>query len=297
MSKETSDRSRRACSSSGRLGAGTEEIDPAGGDRHESQLLDMLFGFGALGALAGGLVTVFTLVPARSLSHHGAGVASALCVLTFCTSGVALSGLAYVSRRAATGRLDGRVGRALPLAFLFLVPTLAPWTRVAIAFPRFVEAAFAVSFATGLIGMASVWTSLRTTNRVSAVFASVNACEYGLLGLGLALAGGPVAMAGLSAAAAALGVALLLQLRGSLHPGVLGGVTRTVPRAVIAMTMALALSLSGLGLRAAMMPEPTHVRAGQGPHRGAPVLLRGAVVMVGRADATSSRGCRPVDEE
>lgn len=235
-------------------------------DEHGEHLLDILLGAGLVGATAGGVVTLLTLVPVRTLvTHAPAALPLAHLVLTAATSAVALSGCAYLGRRFATGTLDHRVARALPLVFLMLVPMIAPWTRLVVAFPRFVEASFAVSFATGLIALVSLIGSAATANRVSAIFAAINACEYGMLSAGLALAGGPVALAGLAAAAATAGLVLALGRRPR--------------RAPVAALMLLALGLSFAGLNASFAPDPrTH---------GQRVLLRGAVVTCRAVDGAS----------
>ena len=272
---------------------------------HEEHLLDLALGFGVAGAVTGGLVTVLTLVPAQALVAAAPGALPlALAMLMGCTCGVLLSGTAYLGRRLAAGRLDARVGRALPLAFLLLVPMVAPWSRLVVAFPRFVEAAFAVSFLAGGVTLASLWTAVRSTNRLSQLCAAVNVCQYGALAAGLGLAGGPVALAGLSAAAAALGLLLMMVGRGAVAPGLLGGPARGVPRAALGCLMVIALSLSGLGVHAALAPEA----AGHCAHRAGPVLLRGAVMLSSAVMLSGSvvtfppadtvyRGCRPVDDE
>lgn len=265
-------------------------------DEHGEHLLDLLLRSGVMGACAGGLVTLLTLVPARTLlSNAPLALPLAHCLLTACTSAVLLSGLAYLARRAVDGRLDHSVGRALPLVFLLLVPMIAPWTRLVVAFPRFVEASFAVSFATGLIAFMSLLTTFRTTNRVSAIFAAINACEYGMLSAGLAMAGGAVALAGLSTAAAATCVMLCLQEGGAIDPGFLGGASRTVSRVAILAGLVAALGFSSLSMRVALTPIIQQLDQSHGASHGEAVLLRGAVVTVS-SDGATNRGCRPVDD-
>ena len=277
--------------------ANPEPDGPAHGhsnDEHAEHLLDLMLGAGVVGACAGGLVTLLTLVPVRTLvTCAPAALPLAHVLLTACTCAVAMTGLAYLGRRAASGSLDRRVGRVLPLAFLLLVPMIAPWTRLVVAFPRFVEAGFAVSYATGLIALVSLLGTASTTNRVSAIFAGINACEYGMLSAGLALAGGPVALAGLAAAAATAGLLLAVQRRGLVDPTLLGGDARALPGVAVGLMLVLALGLSFAGLGAALAPEPQDLHLSHGPHRGAPVLLRGAVVTI----PDDQLGCRQVDDE
>lgn len=156
---------------------------------HEEHLLDLTIGFSVAGAAAGGAVTVLTLLsPSARLALSAWALPAALLVLAVCTSGVMLCGLAYLGRRAATGRLDASVWRALPLFFFLLVPILAPWTRFVMWFPRFVEGTVLISTAIGGIALCSLIQLARGTNRLSTLFAAVNLCQYGALAAGLTLA-------------------------------------------------------------------------------------------------------------
>lgn len=248
-------------------------------DEHGEHLLDVLLCSGLVGAMAGGLTTLLSLVPVRALvAHAPSALPLAHLILTAATCAVALSGLAYLGRRWALGTLDRRVMRALPIVLLMLVPMIAPWTRLVVAFPRFVEASFAVSFATGLITLVSLIGSTCRINRVSAIFAAINACEYGMLSAGLALAGGPVALAGLAAAAAVTGLTLTFG--------------RRVRWAAVAVLMLGALGLASAALHASFAPERRTVRFACG--HPLPVKLRGAVVTI---PVDARQGCRPVDAE